>query len=295
MTTNLLRPDRLFAFDPSQREIARTLYQGVKDLPIISPHGHTDPAWFAEDRCFSDATRLLLIPDHYLFRMLYSQGIPLESLGVPRIDGGPVEIDMRKIWRLFAANYHLFRGTPSAMWMDHVFYAVFGLTERFSAATADRVYDHITEQLKTDAYRPRALLNRFNIEVIATTEGAVDELQHHRAIAGTEWARRVITTFRPDDAAAPDREDFSDNVMRLGEMTGEDTHNWQGYLAAMRARRATFREFGATATDHGHPTAATADLDKKQCEALFRRCLSGEAEELSHDLAYRLAKQGYNL
>jgi glucuronate isomerase len=284
MTNLLLDPDRLFPADPSQREITRDLYAGVKDLPIISPHGHTDPSWFAENKCFTDATSLLLIPDHYLFRMLYSQGISLESLGVPRVDGGPVETDMRKIWRVFANNYYLFRGTPSAMWMDHVFYEIFGLDEAFSPNTADAFYDHINAQLITDAFRPRALLDRFNIEVIATTEGAVDDLPHHRAIAGTPWAKRVVTTFRPDDAADPDREDFVQNVALLGEITGEDTTSWDGYLAAMQARRATFREFGATATDHGHPTALTADLSKKECDALFARCLSGEVSAADAEL-----------
>ena len=277
MTTDLLDPDRLFPADPSQRAIARDLYNDIKDLPIISPHGHTDPAWFAENACFPDASTLLLVPDHYLFRMLYSQGISMESLGIPRVDGGRVETDMRKIWRTFAANYHLFHGTPSSLWMNHVFYEVFGMTEVFSSAAADDFYDQINAQLATDAFRPRTLLDRFDIEVIATTEGAVDELPHHRAIAGTPWARRVITTFRPDDAVDPEREDFIDNVARLGELTGEDTSVWDGYLAAMRQRRATFREFGATATDHGHPTALTADLGKAECEALFSRCLSGDA------------------
>jgi len=284
MTKNLLDPDRLFPADPATREITRGLYDGIKNLPIISPHGHTDPKWFAENECFADASSLLLIPDHYLFRMLYSQGIALESLGVPRIDGGAVETDTRKIWHILAANYHLFRGTPSSIWMDHVFYEVFGLTELFSPQTADTFYAQITAQLQTDAYRPRALMDRFNIEVIATTEGAVDELPHHRALAGTPWAKRVITTFRPDDAVDPSRADFADNVARLGEMTGENTRWWNGYLAAMRARRATYREFGATATDHGHPTAATADLSASECEALFSRCLSGDISPAEAEL-----------
>jgi len=272
----LLDPDRLFPADPVTRDLARGLYEGVKNLPIVSPHGHTDPSWYAENNCFRDATSLLLVPDHYLFRMLYSQGVPMESLGVPRVDGGWVETDMRKIWRVLAANYNLFRGTPSSIWMDHVFYEVFGLTEPFSTDTADAFYDEITAKLQTDAYRPRSLLDRFNIEVIATTEGAVDELRHHRSIAGTEWAKRVITTLRPDDAVDPEREDFIDNVSTLGEITGEDTAQWSGYLEALRKRRKIYREFGATATDHGHPTAATADLGRAECEALFARCLSGK-------------------
>ncbi|RBP53017.1 glucuronate isomerase [Arenicella xantha] len=277
VTNILLDPDRLFPADQKTRNIARELYEPIANLPIISPHGHTDPSWFANNDCFPDATSLLLIPDHYLFRMLYSQGISMESLGVPRIDGGEVETDTRKIWQVFAANYHLYRGTPSSMWMDHVFHSVFGLTEPFSSETADSFYDFITAELQTDAYRPRALLDRFNIELIATTEGATDPLTHHRAIAGSPWAKRVITTFRPDDATDPDRDDFVANVAQLADITGEDTSHWQGYLNALRARRATFREFGATATDHGHPTAATADLSNSECEALFKRCLSGQA------------------
>ncbi len=276
MTANLLDSDRLFSNDPKQRDIARGLYQDIKNLPIISPHGHTDPAWFAENQCFTDASSLFLVPDHYLFRMLYSQGISMESLGVPRVDGGWVETDMRKIWHTFAANYHLYQGTPSSMWMNHVFYEVFAMTKAFGPETADDFFDQINSQLSTDDFRPRSLLDRFNIEVIATTEGAVDELPHHQTMAGTPWAKRVITTFRPDDAADPEREDFVDNVTRLGELTGEDVTNWDGYLSAMRQRRAYFREFGATATDHGFPTAQTADLSKAECEALYARCLSGQ-------------------
>lgn len=284
MNSKLLDPMRLFSSDPVQRDISCNLYDGIKDMPIISPHGHTDPGWFAKNECFADATSLFLVPDHYLFRMMYSQGIPMESLGVPRIDGGPVETDMRKIWHVFANHYHLYRGTPSSLWMDHVFYEVFGMAERFSPETADLFYDGISAQLQSDAYRPRALLDRFNIEVVATTEGAVDDLPHHKAIAGTPWAKRVITTFRPDDAVDPDREDFQANVVRLGEMTGQDTGTWEGYLEAMRIRRAEFRQYGATATDHGHPTAATADLSKSECQALFARCLSGDGSTADAEL-----------
>ncbi len=281
MNDPLLDPDRLFSANPREREIARTLYAGIRALPIISPHGHTDPSWFANNDYFPDATKLLLIPDHYLFRMLYSQGIELEELGVPRVDGGAVETDMRKIWHILADHYHLFRGTPSSLWMDHVFHEVFGLEQAFSPDTADEFFDQISASLQTEAYRPRALLDRFNIELIATTEGAVDDLPHHRAMAGTAMSGRVITTFRPDDVVDPEREDFSENLVLLADLTGEDTETWAGYLDALRARRAVFREFGATATDHGHPTAATADLDRAACEQLFARCRAGDvtAEE----------------
>lgn len=271
-----LHPDRLFVADPVQRDISRRLYQSIKDLPIVSPHGHTDPRWFANDSSFENATRLLLLPDHYVFRMLYSQGIKLEDLGIRRRDGIAVETDYRKIFRLFAANFHLFRGTPSRIWLDSVFHEVFGLRETLTPESADRYYDAINEQLNTAAFRPRALLDRFNIEVIATTEGAINDLQHHAKLKGTGYEKRVITTFRPDDVVDADRADFADNVRQLAELTGEDTASWDGYLTAMRKRRAVFRDHGATATDHGHPTARTADLTKAQAQALLTRCLSGQ-------------------
>jgi glucuronate isomerase len=270
-----LHPDRLFASDPTQRAIARRLYETVRDLPILSPHGHTDPRWFADDAAFTDAASLLLVPDHYLFRMLYSQGIPLDALGIPRRDGSVATRDMRAVWRLFAANYHLFRGTPSRVWLDHVFHEVFGLRAQLDAGTADAYFEHIGTALAQPGFRPRALLDRFRIEVIATTEGATDALAEHAKLRGTPWARRVITTFRPDDVVDAEREDFAANLVLLGAQTGEDTGTWPGYLAALRARRAVFRAHGATATDHGHPTARTANLPTADCVSLFERVRHG--------------------
>ncbi len=271
----LTHPDRLFPTDQPLRDQARALYDSVKDLPIISPHGHCDPAWFAADERFPDPAELFVIPDHYVFRMLVSQGVPMEALGVPRIDGGPVETDPRAIWRRFAERFHLFRGTPSAMWLDHSFEHVFGLDVPLSAATADHYYDHIEAKLATDAYRPRALFERFNVEVLATTEGALDDLRWHRMIRDSGWTGRIVTTYRPDAVVDPEFEGFADNVRALGEMTNEDTTHWAGYLAAHRSRRGLFKEFGATATDHGHPSARTEDLATADAEALFQKALQG--------------------
>ncbi|WP_438862495.1 glucuronate isomerase [Neptunicella sp.] len=279
-----LNPDRLFPADPTVRDIARRLYSQIKDLPIISPHGHTDPRWFAYDESFGNATELLIRPDHYVFRMLYSQGISLESLGIPRWDGGAVEQDPRKIWRTFAKHYYLFRGTPSRMWLDTVFHDVFGLKVQLNEQSADHYYDHITEQLSTAAFRPRALMDRFNIELIATTEGALDTLPHHQAIQGSPWAKRVITSFRPDDVVDASREDFADNIKQLAELTGQDTQSWSGYLQALRLRREYFRSMGATATDHGHPTARTANLSTTESEKLFALCIAGKADEQQQEL-----------
>ena len=278
---HLTDPDRLFPVEASARSLARALYDSVSDLPIISPHGHCDPRWFAENKRFPNPAELFVIPDHYVFRMLVSQGVPLTDLGVPRVDGGETEADPRKIWRLFAENYHLFRGTPSSMWLDHSFEKVFGLDVLLSAETADYYYDHIDQKLAQPDFLPRALFERFNIELLATTEGALDDLSWHRQIKESGWQGRVITTYRPDAVVDPEFEGFADNVAAFGDLTGEDTSTWAGYLAAHRQRRAYFKEFGATASDHGHPTARTSDLPADQAEALLKKALAGtcSAEE----------------
>jgi glucuronate isomerase len=269
-----LHPDRLFPAEERVRSIARELYALVGQLPIISPHGHTDPAWFASNEPFGNATELLLAPDHYLFRMLYSQGIRLEDLGLAP-GGEASSADPRAAWRLLAKNYHLFRGTPSRIWLDWVFAEVFGLDVRLSAETADLYYDGIADALATAAFRPRALFERYNIEVIATTESPLDLLDHHQAIRASGWQGRVITAYRPDQVVDPEFEGFLDNLRHLSEITGEDCFSWKGYLAAHRSRRAFFKTMGATSTDHGHSSARTADLSRPDAEALFARVTSG--------------------
>jgi glucuronate isomerase len=270
----VLHADRLFPADPAVRAIARRLYGAVQDLPIISPHGHTDPAWFADNEPFGNAAELLLAPDHYLYRMLYSQGIALTSLGVPSRKGSS-EANPREAWRLFARNFHLFRGTPSALWLSHVFSVVFGLDVVLEEETADHYFDVIGAALRTEAFRPRALFERFNIEVLATTESPLDPLLQHRKIRESGWRGRVVTTYRPDVVIDPEHEQFRGALAQFGELTGQDVHSWGGYLNAHRLRRAEFARAGATATDHGHPTARTADLGQAECERLFARVLSG--------------------
>jgi glucuronate isomerase len=262
----VLHPDRLFPADPDTRAIARRLYGAVAKLPIISPHGHTDPEWWATDAPFGNAAELLLHPDHYAFRMLYSQGVSLEALGIGNPDADP-----RESWRLLAERYHLFRGTPSRMWLDWVFAESFGIDVQLSGDTSDHYYDTITQQLATDAFRPRALFERYNIEVIATTENPLDDLRYHQAIRDSGWGGRVITAYRPDPVVDPEFEGFRENLKILSDLTGEDCLNWTGYLTAHRKRRAFFASMGATSTDHGHPTARTADLSTAEAEALFKR------------------------
>lgn len=274
----LIHQDILFPADPTVRSLARELYQSVRDLPIVSPHGHTDPRWYALDEAFPDPAQLLIVPDHYVFRMLFSQGVPLESLGVPDAEGRAPAGDGRAIWRLFASHYHLFRGTPTRIWMNYVLSELFGFTEPLDAANADRAYDRIAECLARPEYRPRALFKRFNIEVIATTEGALDDLKWHKLIGESGWSGRVVTAYRPDAVIDPDFEGFSTNLDSMGSLTGEDTGTWAGYLAAHRNRRSYFKTFGATSTDHGHATAETANLSDAQAAALFDRVRTGKAD-----------------
>jgi glucuronate isomerase len=270
----------LFPSDPTQRGIARDLYALVKDQPLISPHGHVDPAILADDLPFPDPAQLIIVPDHYVTRMLLSQGLPPAALGVPTLNGEEVQRDGREIWRTFARHWHLFRGTPSRLWLERTFTGVFGVDTPLGPDTADEVYDALVAKLAEPEFRPRALFEQFNIEVLATTESPLDDLGKHAKLAADGWGGpggRVITTFRPDDVVDMEWAGWADRVARLGELTGEDTTSYSGYLAALRARRAAFIAAGATSSDHGHPTARTLDLTDAEAEALFQRGLRGEA------------------
>jgi glucuronate isomerase len=276
----LIHPDRLLPAESSIRQIARTLYESVRTLPIVSPHGHTKAAWFARNEPFPDPARLFVQPDHYIHRMLYSQGISLGDLGI----GQPELKDARKVWRIFASHYGLFRGTPTRMWLDFAFQEVFGLEQRLSEQTADLYFDTISGKLLTPQFRPRALYERFNLEVLATTDSPIDFLADHRAIRESDWKARILPTFRPDPVVDPAFEGFAQNVAKLGEMNQEDTSTWAGYLNALRVTRLRFRELGCTATDHGHPTAQTANLRRADAAGLFSHVLDGRADAQQQEL-----------
>jgi glucuronate isomerase len=274
-----LHEDRLFPSDPATRAVARRLYATVRDLPIISPHGHTDARWFADDQPFPNPAALFIAPDHYIFRMFYSQGIQLESLG---IRGCPA--DPREVWRIFARNYYLFRGTPTRMWLDYSFATLFGCTELLTPANADEYYDRISEHLSRAEFRPRALFDRFHIEVLTTTDSPNDSLDAIQSIRKSGWKGRILPAFRPDPVVDPDFHGFKKNIIQLGKLTGENTASWQGYLQALRMRRQFFKSMGATSTDHGHPTARTADLNLTTAKALFKKVFSGKANPKEQEL-----------
>ncbi len=280
MEEMLIHEDRLFPAEPCARAITRQLYASVKNLPIVSPHGHTQAAWFARNEPFPDPAMLFVQPDHYVYRMLYSQGIPLEDLEI----GRPAMKDPRKVWRIFASHYHLFRGTPTRIWLDFAFHQLFGLDRRLSASTADVYYDTIQERLRNAEFLPRALFERFNLEVLATTDSPIDSLADHQTIRDSGWKARILPTFRPDPVVDPEFAGFAANIAELGHQTGEDTGNWRGYLNALSKARARFRSLGCTATDHGHPTPLTADLSTPEAAELYRRILLGDTDAQQQEL-----------
>ena len=280
MNAMLLHEDRLFPSESSALKVARSLYAHVRDLPIVSPHGHTQAAWFASNEPFPDPATLFVQPDHYVFRMLYSQGVSMDDLEI----GQPVVKDPRKVWRIFASHYYLFRGTPTRMWLDYAFQEQFGLKGRLSEKTADLYFDTIAEKLKTPEYLPRALYEKFNIEVLSTTESPLDPLKAHQAIRDSGWKARIVPAFRPDPVVDPEFNGFASLIAQLGEQNGEDTATWKGYLNALKKARARFKTLGCTSTDHGHPTAQTADLSQSEAAALFGKVIVGKADAAEQEL-----------
>ena len=280
----MLHDLRLFPAEHTSRHLAKRLYDHVCEAPILSPHGHADPAWFAENKHFPNPSGLFIQPDHYIFRMLYSQGIPLEALGIPG-PGSTFTPDPGEVWRIFARNYYLFRGTPTRLWLDYSLETLFGIRERLSEDNCRDIYETIDRALKTPAFLPRALFDRFRIEVLATTDSPTDTLESHRAIKNSGWHGRILPTFRPDSVIDPqffgdNSTAFRGNLDKLGELTGEDVSGYKGYLNALRNRRAFFKHNGATATDHGHRSALTADLSPEDAEALYHKIYTGNSSSV---------------
>lgn len=271
-----LSADRFF--DPDVRDTAGELYEGAADLPLICPHGHVDPRLFADpDYTFGSPVDTLIIPDHYVFRMLFSQGVPLEDLGIPRQDGGPVETDHRRIWQTFAERFYLFRGTPTGIWLSQELYEVFGVREKLDGNTAQAIYDQIADRLAAPEFRPRRLYERFKIEVLCTTDAATGTLDHHRAIRESGWEATIRPTFRPDAVVNLDAAGWRAEIDRLSEVSGIEVASYPAFIRALEARRAFFKEMGARATDHAALTAYTGRLSEREVETIFQRALRGEA------------------
>jgi glucuronate isomerase len=273
-----LHPDRALPHDERQRAVAREIYQQTATLPLICMHGHVEAEIFAGNTPFADPAHLLVIPDHYVTRMLVSQGISLDSLGVPRRDGGPVESDPRAIWRTFCANWKLYRGTPSRYWLEHELVEVFGVDLVPGADTADAIYDQISARIAEPGFRPQQLLDRFGIELISTTDPATSDLRHHAQLAELKLGERIIPTFRPDAVVYVDRPSWRADIEALAEVSGKDTSTYPGYLAALRERRAAFVAAGGLATDHGHYSADTAPLTEAAAARIYADALAGTVD-----------------
>jgi glucuronate isomerase len=275
-----LHPDRLFDPDPSRRSAARELYNSVKDIPLVCPHGHVPPALLADrDATLGTPAELFVIPDHYVFRMLYSRGIPMEDLGVPTLDGAPFETDHRRVWQRFCENFHLFRGTPTGLWLSDELINVFGVIEKPSAESAQRIYDHLEERLSSPEYSPRALFERFDVEVLCTTDAAEDNLEHHQTLREQGWGDIVRPTFRPDAVTNLATPDWRDSIERLSEVSGVDVVDYDSFVRAMEERRAFFKDLGAPATDHSAVSPLVERLPQGEAEAIFARALRGEVGE----------------
>ncbi len=282
-----LHRDRFFDPEPAVRDVARSIYEETRGLPIVSPHGHVDPALLAENRPFPEPTELLVTPDHYVYRMLQSRGVPLDALGIPRADGSRADVDPRAVWALFCAHYHAFAGTPTRVWLDYVLHEVFGVEVVPDAETAGHVYDQVDERLRSPEYRPRALFDRFGIEVLATTDAATDDLRHHKALRAERlsggWAGDVRPTFRPDALAQISKPGWRRAVAALEGQGGAAVDSYPALVGALKGRRSYFRSVGAFATDHGARQPRTGWLPEGEVDRVFQRALNGEATPADED------------
>jgi len=272
-----LNPFRFFDADPTIRKIANELYLEIKELPIISPHGHVDPRLLSENLPFPDPTELILIPDHYVFRMLYSQGISLESLGIPRLDGAPVETDHRKIWQLFADNYYLFDATPTGAWMAHEFGEVFGIKDKLDSRNAMDIYDDLHEKLNSPDFLPRQLFEKFKIEVLSTTDAATDTLGFHKQIISSDWEGKVVPCFRPDTVVNINTPAWKSAIQDLSQVSNIEIDSYRNFIRAIENRREYFKLMGAVSTDQGVTSPYTHKLDESEVESLFSLALEGKS------------------
>lgn len=278
MTTENQFQDLFFDPEPARRTLARQLFSSAAALPIVSPHGHVDPRLFLDENTrFGSPTELLIIPDHYVYRMLFSQGISLEELGVPRLDNGPVEGDHRKIWQIFADHFYLFRGTPTGIWLTLELRQVFGCHQPLNSGTAQDIYDQIEDRLSNPEFQPRKLFENFNIEILCTTEPAWDRLEAHQAIRASGWRGNIRSTFRPDAVVNLDALGWRANIDKLSQASGIDITSYQGFIHALEVQRAYFKSLGTTATDHAVLIPYTEPLRPSEAAAAFQRALRGEA------------------
>jgi glucuronate isomerase len=270
-----VHPDRLLPSNPTERAIARRLYGSVRNLPIVSPHGHIEPHLLVENAAFADPASLLVTSDHYVTRLLHAAGVDPDLLYTAVTPTS--EVVARQQWRLFCAHWPVLRGTVAQYWLECVLTEIFGVETVPSAETADALYDLVAARLTTDEFRPRALFDSFDIEVLATTDDPASDLAAHDALAAHPgWTGRVVPAFRPDRFMEPDRPGWNDAVEELGRVAGTDTGSYHGFVSALEARRQAFLERGATTADHAHLDARAEPLDISEAERLYSSAKRGE-------------------
>jgi len=272
-----LHPDRFLGVDPGVRTVARRLYDAVSELPLVCPHGHVPPRLLAANEPFDEPSSLIIVPDHYVLRLLYSRGVTLEALGVPITSGRDVQSDPRAVWQLFADHYYLFLGTPTRAWLDFEFYEVLGIRTKLDSGSAQFIYDEILERLTDPSFRPRALYDRFNIEVLTTTDGPSDSLEHHRILRESGWSGRVLPCFRPDALLGIASSAWVTQLGKLALAAGQEISDYRSFIAAIESRRSFFREMGATSTDVAVVTPLTHRLSETDAQRIFTRALRREA------------------
>jgi glucuronate isomerase len=273
-----VHPDRAFPAEPGVRDIARRIHAQTRSLPLVCMHGHIDAGVLAADTPFDDPAQLLVVPDHYVTRLLVSQGVPMESLGIPRLDGTPPAVDSRAIWRAFCAHWHVFRGTASRFWLEHQLVELLGVTVQLSAESADAVYDQVSDRLADPDFRPRALLDGFRIELLTTTDSATASLAAHAKLRADGYGDRVVPTFRPDELLHVRRAGWRDQVRAFGELTDVDPSTYKGFIDALEARRREFVAAGALATDHGHLSADCTPLSDSEAQRVYSAALAGDVD-----------------
>jgi glucuronate isomerase len=254
--------------------LARAIYGEMRKFPIISPHGHVDAAMILANQNFTDPVALLMAPDHYILRMLHSQGVKYEQLA----ENSPEEN-----WNLLAENWKFFRSTPSRIWFQEILATLFDVSEILAPENAVKIYSQISTKLQSVEFKPQALFKKFNIELLATTDATADSLDAHIELSKIDLGGRVIPTFRPDGVSDPERADWKSNLTDLGKRYGIEITSFVNLLAALRSARAHFKDSGATATDHGVFSARTLKLESGEVEALFAKALAGSATKAELD------------
>ncbi len=261
-----LRPDRYI----EAPGLGLELYREVAGLPLVSPHGHIDAHLLADPGARLDPPgRLFVTADHYVVRMLYSQGVPLEQCGL-----GPDGADDRTVWQTLADRVRLFALTPTGLWLRETLANLFGIERPLDSDSAQGIYDLVEAQLATPEFAPRALLDRFQVECLATTDPAGSTLADHRAIADPG---RIKPTFRPDAVVAIDAPGWRAALADLEAAADREIGDFATFLDVLAARRAEFKTLGATAADHAATSADTARLPDSEATRLFAAALEGDA------------------